>query len=82
MRYNAWKHIEDYSPSGVDNEEEATEFGTPSWFTLNFRGSYQISPNFRFTLGMENLLDQHYRPFSSGVSAPGRNFIIGLRAEF
>ena len=35
-----------------------------------------------FQLGVENILDHHYKPFSSGMSAPGRNFIVSLRASF
>ena len=35
-----------------------------------------------FQLGIENILDHHYKPFSSGMSAPGRNFIVSLRASF
>ncbi|MFH1321049.1 MAG: TonB-dependent receptor [Bacteroidota bacterium] len=31
---------------------------------------------------IENILDHHYKPFSSGISAPGRNFIVAIRAEF
>jgi hemoglobin/transferrin/lactoferrin receptor protein len=29
--------------------------------------------------GIENILDNRYRPYSSGIVAPGRNFIISLR---
>lgn len=80
--YNGWKHIEDYAPSGVDNDAEATVHGTPAWLTLNLRGSYQVTDTFQFTAAIENILDQHYRPFSSGVSAAGRNLILALRAAF
>jgi len=33
-------------------------------------------------LGIENIMDIHYRAFASGISAPGRNFILTLRAYF
>ena len=33
-------------------------------------------------LGIENIADTHYRHFASGISAPGRNFVITLRAYF
>ncbi|MBN1446956.1 MAG: TonB-dependent receptor, partial [Bacteroidetes bacterium] len=82
LRYNGWKHIEDYSPGGEDNETEATVYGTPAWVTLNLRSSYQLTDMFQLTAALENILDEHYRPFSSGVSAPGRNFIFALRATF
>lgn len=81
-RYNGWKHIEDYSPSGEDNETYATIDGMPSWMTLNLRTSYQFNKYLNVQAGLENLLDTHYRLFASGISAPGRNFILSLRCNF
>jgi len=81
-RYNGWKHIEDYSPSGEDNENYATEDGMPSWMTLNLRTSYQFNKYLNLQAGLENILDTHYRLFASGISAPGRNFILSLRCNF
>jgi hemoglobin/transferrin/lactoferrin receptor protein len=84
-RYNGWKHIEDYSPSGEDNETYAAKegdkvVGMPAWYTLNLRTSYQFSRNFNLQAGVENILDVHYRNFASGISAPGRNIFVTLRA--
>jgi len=53
---------------------------SPSWYTLNFKALYQITDNFSVSAGLENITDQRYRPYSSGIVAPGRNFIISLRA--
>ena len=78
-RYNAWKHIEDYSPSGEDNETYATADGMPAWFTLNLRAGYQFTRNVSVQAGVENMLDKHYRNFASGISAPGRNIFVTLR---
>jgi len=80
-RYNAWKHIEDYSPSGEDNEAYATEDGMPAWYTLNLRAGFQFNRNFNLQAGIENILDKHYRNFASGISAPGRNVFVTLRAN-
>lgn len=80
VRYNAWKHIKDYSPSGEDNEAYATPDGMPAWYTLNLRAGYQFSRYFSLQAGLENILDQHYRNFASGISAPGRNVFVTLRA--
>lgn len=55
---------------------------SPSWYTLNLKGSYRITESFTFSGGMENITDQRYRPYSSGISAPGRNFILSLTARF
>ena len=51
---------------------------SPSWFTFNFNMSYQLNRNFRLHGGIENIFDQRYRPYSSGIVAPGRNFIFSV----
>ncbi|MDO9511952.1 MAG: TonB-dependent receptor [Bacteroidales bacterium] len=81
VRYNGWKHLEDYSSSGEDNLASATSVGTPEWYTLNLKTSVQITYNISLQAGMENILDRHYRSFASGISAPGRNVYIALRAS-
>lgn len=53
---------------------------SPTWFTLNIKGYYQIIKQLQINIGIENILDYRYRPYSSGIVAPGRNFIIALRA--
>jgi hemoglobin/transferrin/lactoferrin receptor protein len=55
---------------------------SPSWYTFNFKAMYQITDIFSISGGVENLTDVRYRPYSSGITAPGRNFIISLRASF
>jgi len=54
----------------------------PAWATLNFKAAWYINRNFTLNAGVENITDQLYRPFASGISAPGRNFIIAVRASF
>ena len=97
IMYNGRKAIEEYDvASGTDNEEESplewilTEEGnwiedyqgTPSWYTLNLSAMYRLSDSFTAQMAIENILDQHYKTFASGLSAPGRNFIVTLRARF
>lgn len=79
--YNGWKRIKDYNPDGEDNGQYATPDGMPAWFTLNWRASYLFTKNITLQGGVENMLDRNYRYFASGFSAPGRNFIIALRAS-
>lgn len=79
--YNGWKHIEDYSPSGEDNQAYATSDGMPSWYTLNLRTGYQFNRYISLQAGIENIMDKHYRHFASGISAPGRNIFVTLRAN-
>lgn len=54
----------------------------PSWYTLNLKGHYDLSKTFSLGAGLENLTDQRYRPYSSGLSGPGRNFILSLQVNF
>jgi hemoglobin/transferrin/lactoferrin receptor protein len=51
----------------------------PSWYTLNLRTQYAFSGHFTLTASLENITDQRYRPYSSGLSAAGRNLILALR---
>ncbi len=55
---------------------------SPSWFTINIMSSIQLWDYVQANFGVENMLDNRYRPYSSGLVAPGRNFIIGLRGYF
>ncbi|MCZ7602607.1 MAG: TonB-dependent receptor [Melioribacteraceae bacterium] len=63
-------------------EDENGNPYSPSWYTLNLKMSYQLSDLLLISGGIENITDQRYRPYSSGIVAPGRNFIISLRAGF
>ncbi len=54
---------------------------SPSWWTLNLKASYTVFSHITLDAGVENILDKRYRPYSSGISAPGRNFIFSLRAR-
>jgi hemoglobin/transferrin/lactoferrin receptor protein len=79
--FNAWKPLKDYRLGAEDNEAYATEKGTPAWFTLNVRCSYEINKYLSAQLGIDNVMDIQYRTFSSGINAPGRNFIVSLRGS-
>ncbi len=54
----------------------------PSWYTFNFKAMYQLTKIFSVSAGMENITNQRYRTYSSGLTAPGRNFILSLRGNF
>ncbi len=54
---------------------------SPSWVTLNFKSVWQVSKKVQINLGLENFLDNRYRTYSSGIVAPGRNIIIGLKGQ-
>ncbi|MEM0518318.1 TonB-dependent receptor [Aequorivita flava] len=54
----------------------------PAWYTLNLKALYKLTDTFDVSGGIENLTDQRYRPYSSGISGAGRNFILGVTAHF
>ncbi|GIV37017.1 MAG: hypothetical protein KatS3mg032_1396 [Cyclobacteriaceae bacterium] len=78
--FNGWKRLSRYSPSGEDNLQYATPRGMPSWYTLNFRSTFVLNKYLAAQFGIDNIMDMQYRVFASGINAPGRNFIIALRA--
>jgi hemoglobin/transferrin/lactoferrin receptor protein len=55
---------------------------SPSWYTVNMKAMYQFHTNFSISGGVENITDQRYRPYSSGLVAPGRNAVLALRVNF
>jgi hemoglobin/transferrin/lactoferrin receptor protein len=78
--FNGWKRLEDYHPSGEDNAQYATIHGTPAWMSLNWKTGITLK-NWVWQAGIENITDLNYRVFASGLSAPGRNFILALRLK-
>ena len=80
--YHRAKLAVDYSPSGEDNLSEATENGTPGWFTLNLKTLVRVDDRVQIQGAITNILDYHYKQFSSGISAPGRSFSITLRLQW
>ena len=55
---------------------------SPSWYSLNLTGQYEFSKNLLTTASLENITDQRYRTYSSGIAAAGRNLILALRYSF
>ena len=82
MLFNGAKNIELYGFGTVDNPSEALSTGTPSWWTLNLQSSYAINDDLKAQIGIENVFDMHYKPFASGISAPGRGLYISLNVNF
>ncbi|HUM96461.1 MAG TPA: TonB-dependent receptor [Chitinophagaceae bacterium] len=54
---------------------------SPGWYTLNVKTSYKLHQNLTLTAGWENITNQRYRPYSSGIVAAGSNFIFSVRAH-
>lgn len=55
---------------------------SPSWYSVNFHGRFEIDEQWTISGGIENITDQRYRPYSSGLTAAGRNFILGVGVKF
>jgi len=85
-KYNGSKKYINIPPSELDkpylyaNDIYGNPW-SPGWFTLNLKVSYTFLKWAIINAGVENLLDIRYRPYSSGIVAPGRNFIVSLRAS-
>jgi len=84
VNYNGEKSAEMMAPSeqsklhiyALDNDGNPH---SPGWYTLNLKSSYQLTRNIQLNAGLENILDHRYRPYSSGIVAPGRNLFFTLR---
>jgi len=85
--YNGKMDFEDLSQN---DRNDAVSFAkdasgkpfVPAWYTLNFKIAYYVNKNLSLNAGVENITDVLYRPFASGISAPGRNFMFTLRGNF
>lgn len=82
IKYSGGIDFEDLAPSEQNKTHLYTSDGALPWNTLNINNSYQLNERFTINLNLENILDTHYRPYSSGISAPGFNAIISFRATF
>ncbi|MDN5210663.1 TonB-dependent receptor [Fulvivirgaceae bacterium BMA12] len=82
LKTAARRKFEDLAPSERNKTHLYTEDGALGWQTINLKAAYQFNPKWNLTGGVENILDKHYRPYSSGISAPGRNFYLALRHNF
>jgi len=54
----------------------------PAWYTINMKAQFWFNSKLMLSAGIENITDQRYRPYSSGLSAPGRNLILALNFKF
>jgi outer membrane receptor protein involved in Fe transport len=63
----------------VDNNGNPYESG---WWIINFDANYNFAENFLISGGFDNILNYRYRPYSWGITAPGRNFKISFKYNF
>ena len=85
--YNGEVSYENLAPSEQDKayiyaiDADGNPY-SPSWYTVNFKVLYQITDYLGLNLGIENITDQRYRPYSSGITAAGMNFIASVKVTF
>ncbi len=87
VTFNGEISFKDLSPTEYEKDylyakDENGNIYSPAWFTLNLKINYEPFKNMFLSFGLENITDQRYRPYSSGISAAGRNFIIALKTKF
>ncbi len=81
--YNSTITYENLAPSerakpAIYAADEQGRPYSPGWYTVNLKISY-TRKKAMVSLGWENITNQRYRPYSSGMVAPGSNFIASLR---
>lgn len=81
-QWSGWKWAADYRPFGEDNLQYATPNGMPAWAILTLRAELRVTAQVSVQATIENLQDLHYRTFASGISAPGRNAVLGVRYQW
>ena len=78
-QYGGKKPYDRLAPSEQNKPHIYSPDGSLAWYTLNVKVAYSLNRQLSINGGIENILDVHYRTYSSGISAPGRNFLFGLR---
>lgn len=71
--------IEEREKDEIYAKDELGRNYAPGWATINLKTFYEISDRVSLSAGLENIADVRYRPYSSGISGPGRNLFVSLR---
>ncbi len=84
--YNAEIKNEDLAPSeqaktDIYAKDENGNPYCPSWYSLNLKCSVKLTDHLSANIGWENMTNQRYRSYSSGIVAPASNFIFSVRAN-
>ncbi len=74
--------VEEQAKTEIYALDELGNTYAPGWYTLNVKASYKLSERISIQSGLENITDQRYRPYSSGISGAGRNFVLAVSARF
>lgn len=52
---------------------------SPSWYAIHLKTSWNINKHWGVGLGLENITNQRYRPYSSGLAGPGFNAVVFIK---
>jgi hemoglobin/transferrin/lactoferrin receptor protein len=74
--------VEEQDKTEIYALDENGQTYVPQWVTLNFKAQYKLYDKLILNAGVENITDVRYRPYSSGISAPGRNYKASLIFSF
>ena len=85
--YNGQFDYEDLAPEEQSKAflyalDESGNPYSPSWYTLNFGAHYQFTKALEVNATIENITNQRYRTYSSGITAAGINFIAAVSYQF
>ena len=85
--YNGQFDYEDLAPEEQNKaylyalDENGNPY-SPSWYTLNFGAQYQFTKALQVNATLENITNQRYRTYSSGIAGAGINFIAAISYQF
>lgn len=74
--------IEEQAKSYLYAKDENGLPYSPAWYTINYKVLYQLHDMVRLSAGIENITNQRYRTYSSGITAAGTNLIFALNFRF
>ncbi len=87
-------HVARKSAGDIDFSQNAGQFATPAYTTLDLRASWQVRPGLKLSAALRNITDRTYwewtnvrgiaadSPVLDSYTAPGRNLAVALVADF
>jgi hemoglobin/transferrin/lactoferrin receptor protein len=81
VNYSGKFDFDDLAPDEQDKpylyaSDENGDPYSPSWWTMNLKSNFKLNQKITLSGGMENICNKRYRPYSSGVSSSGINFVF------
>jgi len=74
--------IEEISKPQLYAKDENGNPYSPNWVIFSANSTLNLSEVIQISASIENIANQRYRTYSSGITAPGRNFSLGINASF